>query len=250
MVRRVRRLRVCEACDCGADREIFALRNAIRAEKVAPSPRVYCMAVRGRPWMKRYHRPCSTGTELLYACIPVSRSESKFHGGCATVSRIKPSDTGPPLSPRRYPIRWRRYFKEERKSTIQSASTVWAPAEGRHATHTQRTRQCAAGASQTDSDAGKARRGYNTKSMPTGSTRQRAQALGERREVRAALRSAQLMTCLPSLECSHFTPEADGSGAAREELIASRACGRSHRAILATLSTSSSFRSRRIWWRG
>ena len=45
MVRRVRRLRVCEACDCGADREICAA-HAIRAEKVAIS----AGALYGCPW--------------------------------------------------------------------------------------------------------------------------------------------------------------------------------------------------------
>ena len=42
---------------------------------MSPYLREYCMAVRGRPWMKRYHRPC---IEHLYACILVSRSKSIF----------------------------------------------------------------------------------------------------------------------------------------------------------------------------
>ena len=86
MVRRMRRLRVCEACDRGADREICAA-HAIRAEKVAISAREHCMAVRGHPWMKRYHRTC---TELTYACIPVSRSKSTFYG-----SRLFPECAAP-----------------------------------------------------------------------------------------------------------------------------------------------------------
>ena len=65
--------RNCEACDCGADREICAA-HAIRAEKVAIS----AGALYGCPWLpvdKRYRRPC---IEHLNACIPeVSRSKTK-----------------------------------------------------------------------------------------------------------------------------------------------------------------------------